>query len=198
MAKVTMTMSQVSSALGQTKPVYESTCKSLQNAYDRMSNLHTYWGGKLYNIIQKNWNEQVEELNRFMKLTAAAYKATSSALLLYSTAENEPINRGEVEIPQYGKLRSSNADKLTATSETIRADKTFIVANLLSAKNGIETVFKHLTTIDASSPNIDELKSRMKAAKNNIVNNLESIKKDIETNMETSASNYDAAERNIQ
>ena len=198
MARVTMTMSQVSSALNQTKPVYESTCKSLQNAYKKMSNLHTYWGGNLYNIIQKNWNGQVEELTNFMKLTAAAYKATSSALLAYSRAENNEINRGEVSILTLGTIASSNQDKLTATPETIRADKLDMVSNLNAAKNGIETVFKHLTTIDASSPNIDELKSRMTAAKNNIINNLESIKKDIETNMETAASNYEAAESSIQ
>lgn len=198
MARVTMTMSQVSSALNQTKPVYESTCKSLQNAYKKMSNLHTYWGGNLYNIIQKNWNGQVEELTNFMKLTAAAYKATSSALLEYSRAENNEINRGEVSILTLETIASSNQDKLMATPETIRADKLDMVTNLNAAKNGIETVFKHLTTIDASSPNIDELKSRMTAAKNNIINNLESIKKDIETNMETAASNYEAAENSIQ
>ena len=198
MAQVTMTMPQVSSALVQTKPVYESTCKSLQNAYKKMSNLHSYWGGNLYNIIQKNWNGQVEELQRFMKITAAAYNATSNALLAYSKAENNPINRGELSILTLGTIEASNQDKLTATPETIRADKLDIVANLYASKNGIETIFKHLTTIEASSPNIDELKSEMKVAKNNIINNLESIRSDIEKNMETAASNYEAAERSIQ
>ena len=85
------------------------------------------------------------------------------ALLAYSRAENNEINRGEVSILTLGTIASSNQDKLTATPETIRADKLDMVSNLNAAKNGIETVFKHLTTIDASSPNIDELKSRIDA-----------------------------------
>ncbi|HCC03284.1 MAG TPA: hypothetical protein DEP51_00240 [Clostridiales bacterium] len=197
MAHVKITMLQVSSALGQTKPVYESTCKSLQNAYKKMSNLHSYWGGNLYNKIQKNWNEQVEELQNFLKITASAYNATSQMLFNYSSAENKPINRGEVSSITLGTIVSSDQDILTATSETIRADKLDIIANLYAAKNGIETVFKHLTTIEASSPNIDELIGQMRKTEVNITTNLESIRRDIETNMETAASNYDAAEHSI-
>ncbi len=195
---VKLTKSQVSKTLSETKGVYEDTCSNLKKAYDKMNNLYTYWGGNLYNIIQKNWNGQVVELNNFMKATANAYNLISHALLQYTTAENKPDNRGTVTEIALGGISSSNEDKLTATSETIRADKLDIVGSLNTAKNDINTIFNNLTNIDASSPAIDEAKNTIKRLGNTIMNNLESIKNDINNNMETAASNYEAAERSIQ
>ena len=192
---VSMTMSQVSNALGLAKPKYEEVCTNLKNAYKRMDKLYTYWGGNLYNIIKENWNGQVKDLERFMKTTAAAYKATSIALLAYSRAENDPIDKGEVNVLTLGTMKKSDKDKLKATSVIIRADKALIVGQLQASKQGIEEVFKYLTTIEASSPSIDELKSRMRASKEPIISNLESIIKDIGTNMETAAKNYEEAEK---
>lgn len=196
--QVKITISQVSNSLGDTKPIYEDTCDRLQKAYMKMDNLKSYWGGNLYNIIKKNWNGQVEELNNFIRLMKESYNATSHALREFTKADNNEINKGEVSEIKLNPIDQSDSDVLRATVETLRADKQDIVSNLMAAKDGIERIYTNLTTVEASSPAIDELKSAMSRAKTNIVNNLESVRNDIEKNMETAATNYEAAERSIQ